>query len=230
MPSCSYPYELYRCTVLRVGGSKRDALLPQPFSCLTQSCTSVNIGRSFFANYLRISPPHVLVFRDLLLAPKLKVESLYLAFHPVSSPYPVHLVFINIWPCTVWKAKRNCRTTPNFFAPLNVEKTSRACLIRILTMRCSFSRLSRKKLKNLYFRSLYVWIPSVSMVKMNDSHIHACHVCCLVVSGQRELGVAFLCRIINWLYAGLLLDILCNFVSMVRYVYKMFYLFIVSKL
>jgi hypothetical protein len=54
----------------------------------------------------------------------------------------------------------------------------------------------------------------------------------LVISGQRELGVAFLCRIINSLYAGLLLDILCSFVSMVRYVYKMFclnkYIFLLS--
>jgi hypothetical protein len=40
--------------------------------------------------------PLVLVFRGLLWRPKLRVESLYLAFHPVSSPYPVLLVFINI--------------------------------------------------------------------------------------------------------------------------------------
>jgi hypothetical protein len=38
----------------------------------------------------------LLVFRDLLWGPKLRVESLYLTFHPVSSPYPVLFVFINI--------------------------------------------------------------------------------------------------------------------------------------
>jgi hypothetical protein len=31
------------------------------------------------------------------------VESLFTTFHPVSSPYPVLLVFINIWPRITWR-------------------------------------------------------------------------------------------------------------------------------
>ncbi len=49
-----------------------------------------------YSIYAGICMYTVLVFRDLLWGPKLRVESLYLAFHPVSSPYPLLLVFINI--------------------------------------------------------------------------------------------------------------------------------------
>ncbi len=52
-----------------------------------------------FASIWKQTAHTLLVFRDLLWRQKLRVESLYLAFHPVSSPYPVLSAFINIWPC-----------------------------------------------------------------------------------------------------------------------------------